>query len=295
MGAAVKKQTEETAPTADIAPRAPANDGLAIYRAMPAIMKAVGHIEKGRQNPQQGYKFRGIDEVYEAVQLVLANHGVFVVPYVVEQMREERQTQKGGVLIYTILKVDHTFFAEDGSSVVARTIGEAMDSGDKSSNKAMSAAMKYALIESLSIPTREAKDTENDSPEPAPRHAQHRETRAADPLPGERQQIAKSSHGHDRAEASGEINRPSEPAKWFTANPAKMRALQAAVGKLSLGMEEVKDKGLTGKVREDCLRGYRIQYLRWAAGRDTIHSTTDLTDDEASVVLDKAESGSVPL
>jgi hypothetical protein len=132
-------------------------------------MGEVGAIEKSRQNQQQGYKFRGIDDVYSAFQHLLAKNGVFVLPTVLDAKREERATKNGGVLIYTTLTVKHAFVADDGSSVECVTVGEAMDSGDKSSNKAMSAAMKYALLEVFCVPTVEDKDSENDSPDPAPR------------------------------------------------------------------------------------------------------------------------------
>jgi len=136
-----------------------------IYGLIPAVMKDIGVIGKGRKNQQQNYAFRGIDDMYNAVQPVLVKHGVFVCPCVQDQRREDRQTKSGGNLIYTVLTVKHTFYAPDGSSVEVVTVGEAMDSGDKSANKAMSAAMKYALIEVFSIPTEGDNDTENTSHE----------------------------------------------------------------------------------------------------------------------------------
>jgi hypothetical protein len=144
-------------------------DGKLIYELIPKVMQDIGAIGKGRKNQQQNYAFRGIDDMYNAVQPVLVKHGVFVCPAVIEQAREERQTKSGGNLIYTILTVKHTFFAPDGSFVEVITVGEAMDSGDKSANKAMSAAMKYALIEVFSIPTEGDNDTENTSHETTPR------------------------------------------------------------------------------------------------------------------------------
>jgi hypothetical protein len=149
----------------DIVSRA-SKDGK-IFAALPAVMKEVGFVAKTRKNTQQGYSFRGIDDMYQATQLALANNGVCVVPFVVSREREERVRDGGKAMFYVCLVIDHTFYAEDGSFIVARTVGEAMDPGDKSSNKAMSAAMKYALIESLCIATAEPKDTENDSPEVA--------------------------------------------------------------------------------------------------------------------------------
>lgn len=137
----------------------------AIYVQLAKVMGEVGAVGKTRKNPQQGYQFRGIDDVMAHVQDLLAKHCVVVVPRVVEREREMLDTKSGGKMSSVRLLVDHTFYAEDGSSVVCTTLGEAMDSGDKASNKAMSAALKYALTQTLMIPTYEAeRDTEEASP-----------------------------------------------------------------------------------------------------------------------------------
>ena len=136
-----------------------------IYNAINKVMKDVGAIGKEDKNPQQGYKYRGIDAVMNALQPAMVKHGIFVVPDVVSQTREERQTSRGGNLIYSVVHVKYTFYAEDGSSIEASVVGEGMDSGDKASNKAMSAAFKYACFQTFCIPTEEMKDSEEDSPE----------------------------------------------------------------------------------------------------------------------------------
>lgn len=136
-----------------------------IYKAINHVMKAVPSISKGRENRQQGYNFRGIDDIYNALNEHLAMAGVFVTSEVLAHSREERETSKGTVLIYSILTVKFTFYAEDGSFVQSTMIGEGMDTGDKSSNKAMSTAYKYAFMQLFCIPTEEPKDSENDSHE----------------------------------------------------------------------------------------------------------------------------------
>lgn len=164
-----ESQTSEATPTTKTA--APL-----IHSAMVRVMAEVGAIGKNRKNQAQGYQFRGIDDLYNAVQPALVKAGVYCMPTVLDRSREERPSKSGGVMFTTILTVRLRFTATDGSFVDAVTIGEAMDSGDKSTNKAMSAAQKYALLEALCIPTEEPKDSENDSPEPAPRNASgHRE------------------------------------------------------------------------------------------------------------------------
>ncbi len=142
---------------------------MKIYAAISAIMADVGAVEKGRKNEQQGYYFRGIDEVYAALHLLLAKHGVFTVPEILDDRTEERTTKNGSHLIYRIIKIKYTFYASDGSSVAATVIGEGMDSGDKATNKAMSVAHKYALIQVFAIPTKDEKDPEVDSHEVQPR------------------------------------------------------------------------------------------------------------------------------
>jgi hypothetical protein len=92
---------------------------------------------------------------------------VFVVPRIVEIVREEKATKSGGVITYTTVTGEYDFCsAEDGSKITARTYGEGMDTSDKSTNKAMSAALKYAIIQTLSIPTEELFDSERDHIEP---------------------------------------------------------------------------------------------------------------------------------
>lgn len=140
-----------------------------IYAAMNAVMAEIGPIAKNRQNEMQRYQFRGIDDIYNAIQAPLVKHKVFSVPELLEDKREERQTSKGGILIYTILKIKYTFYAEDGSSVSAIVQGEAMDSSDKSTNKAMSAAQKYLFLQIFNIPTEDDKDTEAETPDPLPK------------------------------------------------------------------------------------------------------------------------------
>lgn len=141
-----------------------ANAAGQIYELIPKVMGEVGAIEKGRKNEQQKYYFRGIDDVLSAFQPVLAKHQVFYLPEVIEKVVVERESRSGGVLIYTTLTVRYTFYAPDGSAVQAVVVGEAMDSGDKSSNKAMSAALKYALLQIFCVPT-EADDADADSHE----------------------------------------------------------------------------------------------------------------------------------
>lgn len=129
-----------------------------IYQSICAVMNDIGAVGKNSKNAQQGFMFRGIDAVYNALSPALVKNKMFIVPEILEQTREERETARGGTLIYSICKIKFTFYAEDGSSITATVIGEGMDSGDKATNKAMSIAYKYACFQVFCIPTEEMVD-----------------------------------------------------------------------------------------------------------------------------------------
>lgn len=139
-----------------------------VYEAISAItgeLAKVG-IAKTRKNAQQGYAFRGIDDVYSALSRLLAQHRLCVIPRVQSRTVTEQQSKSGGILFYAVLDVEYDLVsAEDGSMHTARAVGEAMDSGDKSSNKAMSAAYKYMAMQVFCIPTEGDNDTENQTHE----------------------------------------------------------------------------------------------------------------------------------
>lgn len=129
---------------------------LPIAQAMGAIMKEVGAIAKKDKNTSQGFNFRGIDSVVNAVSPALQKHGVIVVPtvedyeYATVEIGRNR-TAMGHVKV----KVTYTFIGANGDSIKATVVGEAMDSGDKATAKAMSVAFRTALLQALALPTDE--------------------------------------------------------------------------------------------------------------------------------------------
>lgn len=155
----------------------------AVYQAIAAVMEDVGRegIAKERKNQQQGYNFRGIDDVYNALAPILAKHHLIIVPRVLTREKTERETQKGGVLFYVVVHVEFEIICStDGSRITASTYGEAMDSADKATNKAMSAAYKYMAMQTFCIPTEGDNDADastheiraNAAPSASPRKSQ---------------------------------------------------------------------------------------------------------------------------
>lgn len=137
-----------------------------IFSTINSVMSELGAIAKNKRNQQQGFSYRGVDDVMNALNPLMVKHKLFCVPKVLRNEREERQTSRGSNLLYSIVTMEYTLYAEDGSSVSAVVIGEGMDSGDKASNKAMAIAYKYAMFQIFSIPTEEtAPDADKDTPE----------------------------------------------------------------------------------------------------------------------------------
>jgi hypothetical protein len=144
----------------------------AVYRAIAAVAGAIAKqgIAKSNRNSQQGYNFRGIDDVYNALAPILSEAGLVVLPRVLNRLETERETKSGGALFNVVVEVEFDFVAaEDGSHHVVKTFGEAMDSADKATNKAMSAAYKYAAMQAFCIPTSGDNDADATSHEVAPR------------------------------------------------------------------------------------------------------------------------------
>ena len=127
-----------------------------VYRAISRVTAELAKdgIGKNRKNQQQGFNFRGIDDVYNALAAVLAANQLSIMPRVLNRTVTERQAKGGGVLFSVVVEAEFDFiYAEDGSTHTVKMFGEAMDSGDKATSKALSAAYKYACLQAFCIPT----------------------------------------------------------------------------------------------------------------------------------------------
>ena len=136
---------------------------MKIFKQINAVMNDLGAIAKDRKNTHQGYAFRGIEDFYNSIHPELSAKGVFIVTQVIDKVSETHQ--KGDKTSFRVmLNVNHKFYADDGSFVEVITAGEGVDTSDKATSKAMSMAMKYAFIQTFSIPTTDISDPERDSP-----------------------------------------------------------------------------------------------------------------------------------
>ncbi len=194
---------------------------MKVYQAINAVQRelAAEGISKSRNNQQQGYKFRGIDDVYNALSPLLAKHGLCILPRCTERVCVERTNAKGTALFYVTVRAEFDFVSsEDGSKHIVTTYGEAMDSGDKATNKAMSAAYKYAAMQAFSIPTEGDNDADATAHEVTAQQPQRPAQSAKDTSPkATAQRVAAGVAGGDAAGAAewlASLPKPRLDAIW---------------------------------------------------------------------------------
>ena len=200
-----------------------------IYGLVGRAIGMIGAIGKDKKNLQQGFMYRGIDQVYNALNPVMEELGIFFVPEVLDMRRDERVNKNGTVLTYTILTMKYTAYAPDGSNVSMTVMGEGMDTGDKGCNKAMSVAMKYAMFQLFCIPTEEMKDPDADvykdvlpkqpAQKPVQKGPENGSVTTADKLPAQ-----------EREDAEQAPKQPETPGVFMKRRIAEMAKEYADVG-----------------------------------------------------------------
>lgn len=136
-----------------------------IVERMAAVMSEVTAVGKTGQNREQGYAFRSIDEFMNSLHGPLSKHGVVITPKILERQISERERRNGGITRIVDLLVEYTFHSPDGSYVTTITAGEGADVADKATNKAMAGALKYAIMQTFVVPTRDMIDGDSETPE----------------------------------------------------------------------------------------------------------------------------------
>lgn len=145
---------------------------MKVYKAICAVMGDLAKegVSKDRKNTQQGYSFRGIDDMYNALAPLLSKHQLVILPRILSRDMVERINKNGTALFYVTVEAEFDLVSgEDGSKHTIKTFGEAMDSGDKGTNKAQSAAFKYAVMQAFTIPTEGDNDADGSTHEVAPK------------------------------------------------------------------------------------------------------------------------------
>ena len=181
-----------------------------VFEALSAVMNEVQGVGKKDRNSAQGFNFRGIDAVVNAVGPALRKHGVIVVPRVEEYAYDSVEVGKNRTPMgHVQVLVDYVFYGPEGDSLQTRVIGEAMDSGDKAVAKAMSVAFRIALLQALCLPT----------DEPDPDHSSYERS----PVVDEVQAVSDLLRG---ASTLDELSAAAEKAQKVRGSEAQMSALR---------------------------------------------------------------------
>lgn len=189
--------------------------------AIAAVMVDVQGVAKRQQNESQGFNFRGIDAVVNAVGPALRTHGVVVVPQVEDYQYGSVEVGRNRTPMgHVRVTVRYRWHGPEGDYIDSVTVGEAMDSGDKATAKAMSVAFRTAMLQALALPT--------DEPDP--------DTQVYERSPGITPEEAAVV---DAAEARGELGRwmsqvgidPQEAVdRWHTEHGEHIKDARDAAG-----------------------------------------------------------------
>lgn len=164
-----------TTPTTQTAPiiEMPLSPKPSLIAKLALVMAGVGYLPKSGHNVNFNYDFVRESDVLDAIRTGLSAHRVMVIPFLEDTSTREMATRNGTM---TITLADYRFTFYDGDSdqtIIVRTRGEGMDGQDKGSNKALTAALKYALLKTFLIPTGDDPDAGHDerpaAPAPAPK------------------------------------------------------------------------------------------------------------------------------
>ena len=150
-----------------------------VYAAINAVQREIAITGISKSNTTTGgakFKFRGIDDVNNALSPLMAKHDLIVAPRYSDRALIERKSSNGNALFYITITGNFDFISvKDGSKHTVTTFGEAMDSGDKGTNKAMAIAHKYALLQVFAIPTEGDNDPDNYTHNPQPYQSNNQE------------------------------------------------------------------------------------------------------------------------
>ena len=205
-------------------------ENLGVFNAINSVQRDIisaGGVSKNQRNHQQKYAFRGIDDMYNTLSPLLARHGLVIMPTVMDRVVVEKPSRNGGCLFYVTVKVKYTFIsAKDGSHYDVIVYGEAMDSGDKATNKAMSAAYKYMAIQSFAIPTEGDNDADFTTHQPQYNQQDHYDA---------------GGHHYDHQQPTN-YQHQQQPSSDPAMTPAQVKIIQKALNSAGIQQEALLKK-----------------------------------------------------
>lgn len=126
-----------------------------VLEALANVMADVTSIAKKDFNDFHKFNFRGIDTVLKHVGPAFRDHRIVPMPELRDVHSDDLTAKDGKRKRGVTLTVAYTFYGPRGDSITTVVPGEANDTEDKATSKAMSVAYRTALLQVLAIPTGE--------------------------------------------------------------------------------------------------------------------------------------------
>jgi hypothetical protein len=150
-----------------------------LHAKLAEVMKEVGYIPKNGWNANQSYKFAAATDVADKVRDAFSARGITCVPSSME-VTDSRRSVSDKQDVVTIRVTWLITDSESGYATSIQSFGSGADTGDKAVYKAMTGALKYALLMAFQIPTGDDPEASGDQGEStSPPAAQ----RATPPVP----------------------------------------------------------------------------------------------------------------
>lgn len=137
---------------------------LNIYQRMHAVMKAVGYIQKEDKKVNNQYTFVSHDAVTAKIRPALIENGIIAVPQVVNWKQDGNRTECD--LHMNFVNID-----KPDERITVAMFGFGIDPMDKGPGKAISYAVKYALLKAFSLETGDDPEKDQIEHKPAPQKA----------------------------------------------------------------------------------------------------------------------------
>jgi ERF superfamily protein len=147
-------------------------DQMTLRQKLREVRRHISYIQKRGYNERHDYSYATAADIAGTVGNILAELGVVVIPRL-ESISYEPNTP--GHTAPNVARVIMAYTFADVNSddeVTVKVAGEGLDLGDKASYKAMTGALKYALLQSFLIATGD--DPENESVRSHGGHSQPR-------------------------------------------------------------------------------------------------------------------------
>lgn len=211
-----------------------------VHQSIAEAMRLVRAVGKWGTNKDQNYRFRSIDDFMTALNPAMAKAGVHIVPTVLQRIIDDTHTTRGGsIMRWVDVEMRFRIFGPAGDFVDVTTWGEARDSADKGTNKAMTGAFKYAIMQAFMVPTQDLEDADQSSPEAEPAQVVRQEARA-ERRQAERQQAPRVADGVQIAAALKAATTKTDMGARLAALPGGL-VVESAPGKYAYDSKRLRE------------------------------------------------------